>query len=172
MRFLKNLYYSFLGLIRGTSAHYQRVKEFHKKGNQPHSDKPRELSAKERELRAALILEEALETIEGLGIHVAIVGLRDATHYDVDTESTFELTPMDYYDPIEVIDGCADLIYVTTGTMVQMGIKDKGPQEEVDYSNLTKFRDGYSVRYDGKIIKSPLYEPANIKKELEQQGLK
>ena len=62
----------------------------------------------------------------------------------------------------------ADLLYVTFGTAVSLGI-DLGPVfEEVHRSNMTK--DPADRRSDGKILKGPNYIPPDIESVLLRQG--
>ena len=62
----------------------------------------------------------------------------------------------------------ADLLYVTFGTAVSLGI-DLGPVfEEVHRSNMTK--DPANRRSDGKILKGPNYIPPDIESVLLRQG--
>lgn len=64
-------------------------------------------------------------------------------------------------DIVGVADALADLLYVVIGTCVAYGIDIAPVFEEVHRSNMTKTIDG-SFRVDGKYLKGPNYEPANI----------
>jgi predicted HAD superfamily Cof-like phosphohydrolase len=63
-----------------------------------------------------------------------------------------------------------DLLVVTFGTIVELGIQDivEDAFAEVMRSNMTKLGvDGKPIyRQDGKILKSPLYEEADIARVL------
>lgn len=118
-----------------------------------------------RELRARLIMEEALETIAALGFRVC---------QDYDEEDSFlrpdnitffpELEP----DLVEIADGCADIAVVTTGTLSACGIPDKELQELVDNNNLAKLGPGHSFNIFGKLIKPAGHKPPDIAKLLER----
>ena len=72
-------------------------------------------------------------------------------------------------DIVAIADSIADSLVVILGTAVACGIEIEPIFDEVMRSNMTKFIDGYR-RPDGKWIKGPSYEPANIQPLLEQQG--
>lgn len=94
---------------------------------------------RDAELRAALIFEEAKETIEAL---------RSG-------------------DEVEVIDGLCDLLYVTFGTAVAMGVDLDPFFAEVHNSNMSKL--GGEKREDGKVLKPEGYRPPDIKGLLERE---
>jgi predicted HAD superfamily Cof-like phosphohydrolase len=94
-------------------------------------------------------------------------------------------------DPVAVADAIADLLYVVYGTAVQYGIEIAPVLTEVHRSNMTKLwtdeeiqialppavtidrvshgpRGWLVKRQDGKVIKSPSYEPADIAGALTQ----
>lgn len=129
-----------------------------KRANQDCPDRPTIPDAKVRELRARLILEEALETVIALGFHLS----HDSTGL-IDPKLTHcrlkELTPPDL---VQIIDGCCDIKVVTTGTLLACGVPHEIFQIEVDYNNLAKFGPGHSYREDGKLIKPPGHQPPAI----------
>lgn len=88
-----------------------------------------------RYLRAKLILEEALETINALGFDISqqrAVGTEPIRHIKLtDRKEGPNLE--------EVIDGCCDLRVVATGTLTAFGVSDSEVQEAIDISNLEKF---------------------------------
>ncbi len=112
-----------------------------------------------RTLRARLILEEALKTIEALGLKVCL---------DWDQHNEINLNHL-AFEPSQkvisipaVIDGCCDLKVVTTGTLSAFGIPDEYVQLLVDENNLEKFGPGGYRRDDGKWIKPPDHRPPDI----------
>ena len=118
---------------------------------------------KTRILRAKLIMEEALETIRGLGVNiVSTSGL--IINIDEFKGGKFTFCKDDFHDPNlkEIVDGCLDLRVVTTGALIACGVPDiEDLQECVDVNNITKFRkdkDGH-LREDGKWVK-PSDHPA------------
>ena len=154
-------------VINMKSKHYEKVKTFMEKAGQEINTVPTEPSEETRQLRAALIIEEALETIHAMGIEVTF-----------NDEKELTIDALDYWDTEkykvdieQVADGCADLRVVTTGTLISFGINDEELQDEVDASNLRKFAVGHTTRKDGKHIKPPNWEAPDIKKILAKQVL-
>jgi predicted HAD superfamily Cof-like phosphohydrolase len=79
------------------------------------------------------------------------------------TEEAWELeVALSNDDMIEAIDAIVDLLYVTFGTAVELGVDIEPFFEEIHNSNMTK--DGGRIRADGKLIKPADYTPANLKK--------
>lgn len=88
------------------------------------------------ELRAALIEEEATETVEAIRRG----------------------------DLIEAIDGMCDLLAVVYGTAAEFGIDLEPFWDEVHRTNMEKA--GGPVREDGKRLKPPGWQPPNIARVL------
>ncbi len=148
-----------------STEHYERVKTFMQLAGQDTPEYPTEPSLEIRKLRAKLILEEALETIEALGFEVVIypnielTGTLSNEHYSIKKNNNdFNMT--------EVIDGCCDISVVTMGTLIACGVPDNPFLEEVDGNNLNKIRRG-TIREDGKLVKPPDHKPPRIKEILE-----
>lgn len=130
--------------IDARTLHQQMVDDFMRRiPGQEAPARPTLPDATVRRLRAALILEEALETIEALGFKATV------------TDNVRGLNPAGEPNLVEIVDGCCDLKVVTTGTLTACGVADVGPQLEVDVNNLCKFGPGHSIREDGKLIKPP-----------------
>jgi len=68
----------------------------------------------------------------------------------------------------EMIDALCDILYVTYGAAVVMGVDLEPIFAEVQASNMTK--DGGGKDSSGKVEKGPLFRPPNIAGELEEQG--
>lgn len=107
-------------------------------------------------LRARLILEEALETINALGVRlhvnvpegVPIKGMEDCFLI------TAPITDQPKIELAELIDGCCDLIYVAVGTMLVCGIPDLPHLDAVNRANIEKFPRGVAtVNEHGKFQK-------------------
>ena len=163
------------------SEHQLRVEQFmnHKACGQAVPDRPTVPDAKTRLLRAQLILEEALETVEALGFCVVVnEGDIEAETY-LDGESIkgekitfapnvigkwpeFHVVTDSDINLDEIADGCADLSVVSIGTLSACGIPDKPILECVDQNNLEKFGPGASVSKDGKLVKPPNHKPPQI----------
>ncbi len=119
-----------------------------------------------RILRAKIILEEALETIQkGLGVTVSLdidQGNHSQSFEINNNQLTFATSLTQQFDMIELIDGCCDVAVVSTGTLSACGIPDTPFQNEVNKNNLMKFGPGYVIRDDGKILKPPQHIPPDI----------
>ena len=165
-------------MARQKSVASFQVEEFHDAMGLPISDVRDGAhvgTERERDLRAALILEEALE-------------FKDA---------------VDNIDLIEMADALADLLYVTYGAAITFGIPLDAVVTEVHRSNMTKLWTDEDIRslavagdgsvaeanemqavrigegerhtvvyraFDGKVMKPPSYSPPNILKVLMGKG--
>lgn len=114
-----------------------------------------------RLLRAKLILEEALETIEGLGVRVEASTSSSEQIMDL-SDCGLSFSVKGEPDLEAIVDGCADISVVTIGTLIAFGIDDEPVLEEVDRANLRKFEAGSYRREDGKWMKPPGWSPPDI----------
>jgi predicted HAD superfamily Cof-like phosphohydrolase len=143
------------------SHHQLRVEDFMRLAGQEVPEIVGIPDEKTRELRARLILEEALETVEALGfLHYSKI--------DRSVENYLQNCQRQEPDLEKVIDGCSDLKVVVTGTLSAFGVPDKAFQEEVDSNNLKKFGPGGYRRDDGKWVKPPDHQPPQIAKMVEE----
>ncbi len=71
-------------------------------------------------------------------------------------------------DMVNVCDALCDLLYVTYGTAVSMGVDLEPLFAEVQRSNMTK--DGGGKDDGGKIMKGPNFTPPDILTKLKEQG--
>jgi len=141
------------------TEHYSRVRQLMRKI--PGQDTPEELtmpSLDTRKLRAKLIIEEALETVEALGVNIYVDG---------DYEVPLRIDQMEFEkgnepDIMGIADGCADISVVTIGTLIACGIPDVELLRMVDENNLAKFGWGGYLREDGKWVKPPDHKPPDI----------
>ena len=151
------------------TEHQQRIEAFMKKAGQELPEEPTIPSEETRILRAKLILEEAIETIEALGITVKLPELiRDM---DKDQFKNLEFVADKEPNLVEIADGCIDVSVVTIGTLSACGISDKRLKEIVDNHNLAKFGPGSYRRDDGKWMKPKDLAPPRIEYELKNQTL-
>ncbi len=144
-----------------TSKHYERVSQFMMAGDQQVPIRPELPAPKICELRAKLILEEALETVDALGCTVTgFSAIAAALLRQPDAKLGVQYT----HKPnlAEIVDGCCDIKVVTTGTLVACGVPDENVQKAVDDNNLAKFGPGHIIRADGKVIKPPGHRPPDI----------
>ncbi len=128
-------------------------------------------------LRAKLIFEEAMETIEALGVTIQLKEFVTEPYVNASHPAALhdpsiarptlgKYTVYEFFrdarkDPnlVEIVDGCCDLKVVTTGTLSACGVSDVLPQRIVDTNNLAKFAPGHMLREDGKLIKPPSHRP-------------
>lgn len=138
------------------TKHFEKVLEFMRGAKQGCPAAPTMPDAETRKLRAKLVLEEALETVEALGFEL---------HPDIGDGGEmrdYELMPNPYGPNMtEIVDGCCDIKVVTTGTLIACGIPDDVVQDLVDDNNLEKLAKG-TIREDGKLIKPPGHKPPDI----------
>ena len=137
------------------TPHYERVRQFMRLAGQETPEAATLPDGATRLLRAKLILEEALETVEALGIEVQCDGrvlAMDDCKWRVNGDA----------DIAGVVDGCADISVVTMGTLIAFGVEDEPVLKEVDEANLRKFGPGSYARSDGKWMKPPDWTPPDI----------
>lgn len=108
-------------------------------------------AVRDHELRARLILEEAVETVAAMGFHATAemtpTGPGPITRFARDANP----------DELEVIDGLCDLLYVVFGSAVTMGIDLEPFFEEVHRANMEKTTG--PKRADGKQLKPEGWQP-------------
>lgn len=145
------------------TPHYNRVKDFMQKAGQATPEGAFQPDADTRILRAKLILEEALETVEALGVNVRVAGDTAGSEKSVAlVEEALSYTADGEWDLEMVVDGCADISVVTIGTLIAIGVDDEPILEEVDAANLRKFGEGGYRREDGKWMKPPNWTAPDI----------
>lgn len=115
---------------------FEKVKEFHRVFGHPVGENPDWITGSRERLRLDLIDEEVKEVKE------AILSR----------------------DFVNLAKELADLIYVVNGFAVEAGIDLDAVVAEVHRSNMTKLgADGKPIyREDGKVLKGPNYEEADI----------
>lgn len=67
-------------------------------------------------------------------------------------------------DIVSVADALGDIVYVTFGAAIALGVDLDAVVQEIHRSNMTKLGlDGMPIlRSDGKVLKGPLYEPPRL----------
>ena len=121
------------------SPEQRMVKEFHQKYDAPVQHTPRQIDVKDRLRRARLICSEAAEFLEAA----------------------------DRDDFVEMVDALADILVVTYGAAVEMGVDLEPVFAEVHRSNMSK-NGGKDA--GGKILKGPGFTPPDITRELVKLG--
>ena len=131
--------------------HFNMNAQTMNKVGQVTSSKLRVPTSKERILRAKLIFEEALETIEALGVSMEF----DYNLYSFLDEGE------DNYNPKEVLDGVCDMAVVANGTLLACGLASVYSEalNRVDENNWSKVKDGVIKDENGKYKKPPGYKP-------------
>ncbi len=151
---------------QGQTEHQLRVEAMMKGFGQEVFDQPADRDEKTRILRARLIMEEALETIQdGLRVDVATHGFGPIEFEDLEFKPKAGRANL-----AELADGCADISVVTVGTLSAFGIKDKPLLEEVDNNNLLKLKTATKDEF-GKFVKHPDHPPPDINGVLASQAL-
>lgn len=116
----------------------QQVREWMKSFGQETPDKPTIPSLEVRKLRAKLILEEALECIDALGMQVCFNnGAREVLY--VPELDCYEMHEWKKPNLALIADGCEDLKVVTEGTLVACGLVKK--QNHLPTSSVEFFED-------------------------------
>lgn len=127
----------------------QKIQEFHTAIGSPVPERPVQPSLETLALRHKLIQEEYEEVTEALGELTAVLQANEPT--DV-TNWVHEL---------------ADLLYVTYGAILACGVDADAVFAEVHRANLSKA--GGPRRADGKLLKPPGWQPANVREVINQQ---
>ena len=139
---------------------YQKaVEDFHQATGQTVGHLP---DVRDAELRAKLILEEAVETAAALGYMVTATISDPLADYQTIARFSKEF---DRPNLVEVIDGVCDLLYVTFGTAVAGGYDVDPFFWEVHRSNMDKLSG--PKREDGKQLKPLDWKPPAIAELLE-----
>ncbi len=147
--------------------HEMRVCEFMNKAGRDIPLFPEIPDEKTRLLRAKLIHEECMETLDALGVSVSL-----DLDLSLSGEDEISYTYRATHEPnlVEIVDGCCDIKVVTTGTLLACGVDPEPVQILVDESNLAKFTGDGHKNADGKWVKPSDWQPPDIAQELERQS--
>lgn len=143
----------------------RQVREFMIAAGQDCPSKLTDMDDETRLLRARLLLEETLETIDGLGISVSIPTSTYPREVSFDDLSFSISKDMEI---LATIDGMADVSFVNYGLANAMGIDMEPFEHEVFLNNMSKFIDGYKDE-NGKFRKGPSYKSVDLKPILDKQ---
>lgn len=139
----------------------EQVREFHVAMNQSVGET---IAIRDAELRAFLIIEEAIETVVGIVGSKRALKMIEAEHAKIQNKIGSPSDPGSEPDLVEAVDGMCDLLYVTYGTAVAFGVDLESFYDEVHRANLAKASG--EVRADGKRLKPPGWKPPRIKEML------
>lgn len=130
----------------------EKIVEFHDAVGAPVPPKPVVPPLEILQLRQKLLQEEFEEASEAWEALTAVLQADNHTQPADVTEWVHELT---------------DLLYVTYGAILACGVDPDAVFAEVHRANLSKA--GGPRRADGKILKPPGWQPANVRSVIEQQ---
>lgn len=133
----------------GKMTNAEKIREFHEAVGAPLPTKPTIPGKGQMQMRQRLIDEEYAEVTEAFTAFLA--AMENDTEPDL-TALVHELT---------------DLLYVTYGAIQTCGVDPDPVFAEVHRANLTKA--GGPRRGDGKILKPPHWQPADVQFVIEQQ---
>lgn len=131
----------------------QKIVEFHDAVGAPVPDKPVVPPLEILQLRQKLLQEEFEEAREALMALTAVL------------QSNQPLQPADVTEWVHEL---ADLLYVTYGAILACGVDPDPVFAEVHRANLSKA--GGPTREDGKVLKPPGWQPADVRSIIEKQG--
>lgn len=119
---------------------HKECKEWMAAFGQETPEKFTEPDVKTRFLRARLVSEEMLETLQGLGYELTISKtiLSDPDHPDRPILSKQTSLEPVQYDNLETLDGLGDSLFVIIGTLVAFGVDTQLVWNEILRSNWTK----------------------------------
>lgn len=137
----------------------EQVRDFMRALHHPTPDTIEKLDTKRLKLRLDLILEEAQELVEASGFAIDEAGGEDDPEAAVAVPVYGERPNMSAQ-----IDALCDLLYVTYGMAVEMGVDLEPFFELVHASNMKKL--GGPVREDGKTLKPEGWKPPDIEGRL------
>ncbi|MCD0459156.1 pyrophosphohydrolase domain-containing protein [Roseiconus lacunae] len=145
----------------------RRVEKFMRDAGQLVRNVPSQPSQEERILRAKLIMEEAIETCQALGVSVSAKCI-ETVHITGNSNAELLFFPQDTFDMVEAVHGCCDVIVVTLGCLSCLGVGDVHPMNAVLDANNAKMTG--PIREDGKRMKPEGWHPPDIEAELISQG--
>lgn len=153
------------------------IREFMETFNQTVRTEPTaDVTDKERLLRGALVIEEALELLKALGLNFAIG--KNSVPQEITDPKDFALAinPDVEIDLVETADAVSDIIVVTKGTALTFGIPvDNLTIDEVMPSNMSKAGPDKKPIYDpvtNKVLKAEGWYAPNIPAFLNEYGWK
>ena len=137
------------------TIHQRRVEKMMILAGQSLPDSPTIPSLDIRKSRARLVLEEALELVDAMGLEVNLKYDTTASTPITFNNLIFEVSsgPPKPIDIVHITKELADCSVVVVGTMSAFGIPDKTTLKIVDLNNLEKFGPGGYLNEHGKWVK-------------------
>lgn len=122
-------------------------------------------------LRARLLLEETLETIQAMGLDVTISDLRNPGEpIGFSDMKQVNMVEKRVVDVEEVYDGLCDIAVVNYGAAAAFGLALQPGFELCMANNLLKFAPGHSFNEHGKLIKPPNHPKLRLATLLLEHG--
>lgn len=132
-----------------------------------------DITPEEQVLRVQLVVEEALEFAEAMGVTVAFPIDLAETQY-VEVARNRDKIRHHVYQPVDLVeaaDALADLHVVTFGSEITMGIPGADVFDAVHESNMEKLVNGKPLKNEiGRVVKPEGWRPPNIKQVLLDDG--
>lgn len=119
-----------------------------------------------RSRNAQMVAEFRRTFKKPIGSYPSIEGVDLEHHGRLLAEEVAEaLTAIRDRDPVELLDGLVDIMYVAYGCAIECGFDLDAGFAEVHRSNMSKLgADGKPIlREDGKILKGPNYSPPDLR---------
>jgi len=141
------------------------VRLFHLAFSHPVHHVPRTPSAKERELRFRLLLEEVLEFGRASGVAPLTEGSEEDFEAKVkEVLSAFSIDPAAPVNLPAAADALGDIDYVCAGANLVFGFPAEAVVAEIHRANMSKLgADGRPIHDGhGKVVKGPNYRPPNV----------
>lgn len=133
-----------------------------------------QISPEEQVLRVNLVIEEALEFAEAMGVAVGFpMDLKETRHSDVAAyRHKIKLAAIRPIDLVEAADALADLSVVCIGSELTLGIPGDDVFETVHENNMSKLGpDGHPIKNEiGRVVKPAGWRPPDIRKVLVDDG--
>lgn len=147
-------------LLRMSSAHWRRVRDFMLAAGQDAPSAPSMPTIDVRRLRVSLLLEEVFELAAALNVKIRLNGeLVSFQQLQLEAEvfDDFGKSALAH-----VADAFADISVVNVGGMIACGMADKPLLEAVDVNNLQKIARGTKNPQTGKFEKPADHKPPDF----------
>ncbi|CAB4178033.1 Phosphoribosyl-ATP pyrophosphohydrolase-like [uncultured Caudovirales phage] len=145
--------------VGGMTTHAKRVALFAIRGGQSVPSRPTMPDTETLRLRCLLLLEESLEFFAAAGFELDLYTMY-SPQCRVGERFGYSLYETDDVPSYEgMVDACADVSVVNTGTLIALGAGDVEVLETVDKCNLSKVSGDVKRDANGKILKPAGWSP-------------